>query len=57
MSKLSDWALDDPEGGIAEKKNPHKNPTLNLISSPLTKEEQEQNQKKWLEELKKKMGR
>jgi hypothetical protein len=57
MSKLSDWALEDPESGIAEKKNPHKNPNLNLILNPLTKEEQEQNQKKWLEELKRKLKR
>ena len=26
MLKLSDWAMDDPAGGIAEKKNPHKKP-------------------------------
>ena len=54
---LADWALDDPEGGIAEKKNPHKNPNVNLSSHPLTDEERKANEKKMLEELKKKMKR
>jgi hypothetical protein len=57
MVKLSDWALDDPEGGIAEKKKPHKNPNLNLMSNPLTEEERRENEKKMLEELKRKMNR
>jgi hypothetical protein len=57
MSRLSDWAMDDPEGGVAEKKNPHKNPNLNLVSNPLTEEERKTNEKKMLEDLKKKMKR
>jgi len=57
MTKLSDWALEDPEGGAAEKKNPHKNPNVNLSSHPLTDEERKANEKKMLEELKKKMKR
>lgn len=57
MSKLSDWALDDPAGGIAEKKNPHKNPKLNLNSGPLTEAEQKQNEKILLESLKQKLKR
>jgi hypothetical protein len=57
MSKLTDWALDDPAGGIAERKNPHRNPSLNLISGPLTETEQKQNEQSMLDALKKKMKR
>jgi hypothetical protein len=57
MSKFSDWALDHPEGGVAEKQNPHKNPNGDLSAHPLTDEERRVNEKKMLEELKKKMKR
>jgi hypothetical protein len=57
MSKLTDWAMDDPAGGIEEKKNPHKNPKLNLNSGLLTQAEQKQNEKMLLESLKQKLKR
>lgn len=57
MSKLSGWALDDPEGGIAERKNPRRNRAVNLISGLLTKVEQEKNEKIMLDELRQKLKR
>ena len=57
MSQLSDWALNDPEGGKAEKNNPHRNLSLNLLSGALTEAERKQNEKMMLDALKQKLKR
>jgi len=57
MSKLSDWALDDPEGGIEEMKNPHRNTSVDLKSGSLTEAELKRNEKMMLDELKQRMKR
>ena len=49
VSKLYDWAADDPEGGSQERGK--------LRKRPITLAEQKQNEKTMLAELKKRMGR
>src|SRR5581483_469713 len=56
ISKLFDWAAEDPAGGIAEKGKPRKRP-IALNASQLSDEERRLREKEMLEALKRTMKR
>jgi hypothetical protein len=55
ISKLFDWAEDDPDGGEAEKAKPKKRP-IDFAAGKLSASELDINQQKMLERLKKVLG-
>lgn len=56
ISKLHDWAADDPEGGSVERGKPRKR-KIDLISGQLSDSERKQREKVMLETLRKAMKR
>lgn len=55
ITKLFDWAADDPKGGEVEKAKPKKQP-IDFAAGKLSVSELEKNQQKMLERLKKVLG-
>jgi len=56
ISKLYDWAADDPEGGAVERGKPRKQ-KIALVASQLSENERKQREKEMLEALRKAMKR
>ncbi len=54
ISKLSDWAADDPEGGAMEKGKPRKR-NIRFGATPPTDEERRQQEAAWLKEMQRRM--
>lgn len=54
ISKLYEWAADDPAGGIAERSKRSKQ-KIDLGGGPLSEPERRQREKEWLEQIRRRM--
>lgn len=54
ISKLADWAVDDPEGGAIEQGKPRKR-SIRLGAAALTEADRRQQENEWLKEMERRM--